>query len=104
MKMVVWALADLVLFWEAAVQLLQAVQMELLLQFSRLTQVLQHLLRESTWEAAANLINDDCLQPHVAVSQQAVAQVVPVEGQSDIRGTAIVPHTTIIWLRRLSHL
>lgn len=62
---------------QAPVQLLQAIQVELLLQLRRLAQVLQHLLRESTREAAADLIDHSALQPHVPLGQQPVAQVVP---------------------------
>lgn len=53
--------------------------MKLLLQLSRLAQVLQHLLREATREAAADLSDDGALQPYVALGQQPVPQVVPVQ-------------------------
>ena len=76
---VLWVLADLVVLLQASVQLLQAVQVKLLLQLGRLAHVLQHLLGEATREAAADLIDDSALQPHVPLSQQPVAQVVPVE-------------------------
>lgn len=69
----------LVLVLQVAVQLLQAVQVELLLQLRRLAQVLQHLLRETAREAAADLIDHGALQPHVPLSQQPVPQVVPAQ-------------------------
>lgn len=58
----------LVVLLQASVQLLQTVQVELLLQFGRLTQVLQHLLREATREATTDLIDHSALQPHVPLS------------------------------------
>lgn len=70
---------DLVVILQASVQLLQTVQVKLLLQLGRLAQVLQHLLREAAREAAADLIDHGGLQPHVPLSQQPVAQVVPGE-------------------------
>ena len=49
--------AHLVVLLQSAVELLQPVQVKLLLQLGRLAQVLQHLLREAIWEAAADLID-----------------------------------------------
>lgn len=66
---------------QAAVQLLQPVQVELLLQLGRLAQVLQHLLREAAREATADLLRHGMLQPHVPLSQQPVAQVVPAQSE-----------------------
>lgn len=85
-----WVSADLVMLLQAAVQLLQAVQVKFLLQLGRLAQVLQHLLREATREAAADLIDHGSLQPHVPLSQQPVAQVVPAESEGvTFRNSAI---------------
>lgn len=72
-----WVFADLVMFLQVSVQLLQTVQVKLLLQLDRFAQVLQHLLREATREAAADLIDHCALQPYVPLSQQPVPQVVP---------------------------
>ena len=80
-----WSSPDLVLLLQAPVQLLQAVQVELLLQLCRLAQILQHLLREATREAAADLIDNGGLQPHVPLSQHPVAQVIPEERESNVR-------------------
>ncbi len=77
-----WVFADLVVLLQASVQLLKAIQVKLLLQLGRLAQVLQHLLREATREAAADLIDHGGFQPHVPLSQQPVAQVVPAERES----------------------
>lgn len=72
-------MSDLAALLQVLVQLLQSVQVKLLLQLHRLTQVLQHLLREATWEAAADLIDHRALQPNVPLTQQPVTQVVPAE-------------------------
>lgn len=85
-----WGFADLVVFLQAAVELLQPVQVKLLLQLGRLTQVLQHLLREATREAAADMIDHSALQPHIPLSQQPVAQVVPEE-RGDVSGVSYLP-------------
>lgn len=73
-------MTHLVQVLQAAVQLLQPVQVELLLQLRRLAQVLEHLLWEAAGEAAADLLHHRRLQPHVALRQQPVAQVVPAGG------------------------
>lgn len=88
--------ADLVVFLQASVQLLQSVQVELLLQLSRLAQVLQHLLREATWEAAADLIDHGALQPHVSLSQQSVTQVVPEERERDLSYSTFQHHVAVV--------
>lgn len=66
---------------QGLVQLLQPVQVELLLQLLRLAQVLQHLLGEAVWEAGADLLDHRALQPHLALAQQPVAEVIPAEGR-----------------------
>ena len=57
---------------QGLVQLLQAVQVELLLELLRLTQVLQHLLGEAVGEAGADVLDDGIFQPHLGLAQQAV--------------------------------
>ena len=76
------AFANLVVLLQVAVELLQHVQVELLLQLDWLAQVLQHLLREATRETAADMIDHGGLQPHVPLSQQPVTQVVPEDRET----------------------
>lgn len=70
--------------------------MELLLQLLRLTQVLQHLLGEAVGEAGAYLHYDSSLQPHLALAQQPVTEVVPVEeGDGEKRWIETLDNATI---------
>lgn len=87
------------MFLQALVQLLQSVQVELLLQLSRLGQVLQHLLRESTREAAADVFDHGALQPNVALSQQAVAEVVPEETETALDSNFLISGFPELMLR-----